>query len=102
MISTPCHPDEFAQAYGFSPRRIRQIVREHGLGMTCGRVIALEADDIEALKQILKTPRQQAFIPSLGSYSGPRKSAESAYEEVLRMAKEAKEKKARRSLRGRK
>lgn len=63
MLSQSCKPDEFADNYGFSRRRVRDLVRRHGLGLKVGRVTVLEQPDIQRLKEIIATPCPSA-LPS--------------------------------------
>jgi hypothetical protein len=94
MSGAALTPEEVAESWGWSPRRLRALIREIGAGHILGKSIVLFDEDICALKEATRLCPSRSTVPrdlESGTTAGPLMDSDYAEVQKLLSAKQRRE-----------
>lgn len=99
ILPPVCTPDEFAENYGFSTRRIRKLVRDHGIGRVSGNRVALEPEHVDQLRILTEAQpcRSKSTSVPLASIELEARTTASQSIEALKLAAQLKQQRSKTS-----
>ena len=70
-MTAEIRPEELAERWGCSPRRLRKVARDLGACRVLGKAMWLTADDVQVLQEALKCPSRSTGAARSGTTAAP-------------------------------